>query len=68
MNSKPVSVPVGGWWKENSSRDQSENGVNYSLVVTIETPDVDTDIWTPVAQQVGIHVTSEAEVAVRIET
>jgi len=62
-----VVFPVGGWWKENPKRDQSENGVSYSLVVTIETPDIDTDIWTPVAQQIGIDVSSEAEVTVQIE-
>jgi hypothetical protein len=30
--------PVTGWWKERPSRDHSERGARYSLVVSIETP------------------------------
>ena len=48
--------PVTGWWKERPQRDHSERGARYSLVVSIETPGVDVDIWTPVAQQIGIPV------------
>jgi hypothetical protein len=49
--------PVTGWWKENPSRDHSGNGARYTLVVSIETPQQDVDIWTPVAQQIGIPAT-----------
>jgi hypothetical protein len=31
-------------------------GARYSLVVSIETPEQDVDIWTPVAEQIGISV------------
>lgn len=48
--------PVGGWWKNQPKRDRSAKGANYALVVSIETPGVDTDIWTPVAQQVGVPI------------
>lgn len=48
--------PVSGWWRENKKRDRSERGARYALVVTIETPGVETDIWTPVALQVGVPV------------
>lgn len=51
--------PVSGWWKEQPNRDRSEKGARYALVVSIETTDVETDIWTPVAVQVGIPVTIE---------
>lgn len=51
--------PVGGWWKEQPKRDRSEKGARYALVVSIETPGVDTDIWTPVAQQVGVPIVIE---------
>ena len=46
--------PVTGWWKERPTQDHSERGARYALVVSIETPDQDVDIWTPVAQEVGI--------------
>ncbi len=46
--------PVTGWWKELRKRDRSEYGARYALVVTIETDEVDTDIWTPIANQIGV--------------
>ncbi|WP_033195171.1 S8 family peptidase [Brachybacterium squillarum] len=45
--------PVLGWWKNRPQMDQSDRGVDYSLVVSIESPEVDVDLWTPVAQQVA---------------
>ncbi|WP_316295903.1 S8 family serine peptidase [Clavibacter michiganensis] len=50
--------PVAGWWKNRAKEDQSEQGVNYSLVISIESPDVEVDLWTPVSQQVrgGIEI------------
>ena len=48
--------PVSGWWKDQPKRDRSEKGARYALVVSIKTPDVDADIWTPVAQQVGMAI------------
>jgi hypothetical protein len=51
--------PVTGWWKERPDRDRSVDGVRYSLIVSIETPGVDVDIWTPVAAEVGIPIEIE---------
>jgi hypothetical protein len=48
--------PVTGWWKENKSRDRSHLGARYALVVSIETPGQDVDIWTPVAAQIGVPI------------
>ncbi|WBB56289.1 S8 family peptidase [Verrucosispora sp. WMMD573] len=48
--------PVTGWWKENPKRDGSDSGARYALAVSIETPEQDVDIWTPVAQQIGVPV------------
>lgn len=48
--------PVVGWWKNRPQMDQSDRGVDYSLVVSIESPAVDVDLWTPVAQQVAATV------------
>jgi len=42
--------PVAGWWKNRRALDQSDMGVDYSLVVSIEAPEV--DIYTSVAQQI----------------
>ena len=51
--------PVTGWWKEQPKRDRSELGVRYSLVVSIETPEVDADIWTPIAIQAAVPISIE---------
>jgi hypothetical protein len=48
--------PVSGWWKERKDRDHSDRGARYSLVVSIETSGQEVDVWTPVAQQVGIEI------------
>lgn len=53
--------PVSGWWKDLPKRDRSGIGAPYSLIVSIETEAEGADIWTPVAQQIGVPV---AEVAV----
>ena len=48
--------PVTGWWKDQPKRDRSDAGVRYSMIVSIDTPEIDVDIWTPVAQEVGIPI------------
>ena len=48
--------PVKGWWQEQPTRDRSEFGARYALIVSIQTDAEDVDIWTPVAQQVGVPV------------
>ncbi len=52
--------PVAGWWKNRGAYDQSDEGVDYSLIVSIESPEVEVDLWTPVAQQVStlVEITS----------
>jgi hypothetical protein len=51
--------PVTGWWKELQSRDQSDLGARYGLMISIETPVEDVDIWTPVATEVGVPIVIE---------
>lgn len=48
--------PVTGWWKEQPGRDGSDFGARYGLVLSIETPVETADLWTPVAQQVGVPI------------
>jgi len=56
---KVAVFPVSGWWKELQARDKSELGARYALLLSIESPADDVDIWTPVAQQVGLPITIE---------
>jgi hypothetical protein len=48
--------PVSGWWKDQPKRDRSGIGARYALVVAIETEAEGVDIWTPVAQEIGVPV------------
>ena len=52
--------PVSGWWKDQPKRDRSAVGAPYSLIVSIETEAEGADIWTPVAQQIGVPVVEVA--------
>lgn len=52
--------PVTGWWKELQSRDRSALGARYALLLSIDSPAEDVDLWTPVAQEVGLPVVIEA--------
>lgn len=54
--------PVGGWWKFNKSGDQSENGVDYSLIVSIESPETEVDLWTPVNALIETPVEISTEI------
>jgi hypothetical protein len=51
--------PVTGWWKELQKRDKSELGARYTLLLSIESPAEDVDLWTPVAQEVGLPIVIE---------
>jgi hypothetical protein len=45
------------WMVEDQpARDRSELGARYSLVIAIETEAEGVDIWTPVAQEIGVPV------------
>ncbi len=48
--------PIGGYWKDQPTHDQSFNGVPYSIIVTIDTPETGIDLWTPtnIANQTAI--------------
>lgn len=57
-------IPVAGWWKQTKSKlyeDRSEASVPYSLLLSLEV-DSEFDIYTEVAQQVGIEPTIGIEV------
>lgn len=58
--------PVGGWWKDSPKLDRSEGGVRYSLVVSIESDDVEADLWMPVAVELGIETEVETDVETEI--
>lgn len=52
--------PRVGWWRERPHLERWNRQTRYSLVVSITTPEESVDIYTPVANQVGITVPIEA--------
>lgn len=50
--------PGGGWWKERTNQKKYNNRTRYSLIVSIRTPDESIDIYTPVAVQLSIPITT----------
>lgn len=51
--------PVGGWWRERVGQGKYDNKMRYALVVSIHTPEVGVDVYTPVAVEVGVAVEIE---------
>ena len=48
--------PVMGWWKERPKLERWGKQARYALIITIRTPEVETDIYTPVANMIGVQV------------
>lgn len=49
--------PVGGWWKDWKGSKRAGRDVRYSLAITLRVlGDTDVDIYTPIANQIGIEV------------
>ena len=48
--------PAVGWWRERHHLGRWNRKTRYSLIVSIQTPTQDVDIYTPVAVQIGIPV------------
>lgn len=54
--------PVTGWWKERPHLERWNQSARYSLLITLETPRADVDIYTPIATRIGVP----AEVIIEI--
>jgi len=48
--------PIIGWWRERPQLNRWDRQARYSLIVTIETPEVEMDVYTPVMTQVETMV------------
>ena len=49
--------PVNGWWRKRKSLGRYANNIRYCLIITIETPDIYVDIYTPVSNLISISPT-----------
>lgn len=48
--------PVIGWWRERAYLEKWNKTARYSLIISLETPQQEVDIYTPVAVSIGIPV------------
>jgi len=48
--------PLIGWWKERHNLQRWGKQARYSLIVTIKTPSIETDIYTPVSNQISVEI------------
>ncbi len=46
--------PVTGWWRERKHLGFVKKQSRYSLIITISTPATDVDLYTPIAQEIGL--------------
>lgn len=51
--------PTMGWWNKRPHLNGWEKSARYSLIVTIATPGVESELYVPVANQVGVPVVIE---------
>ena len=56
--------PVVGWWRERTTLRKHNSRIRYSLIVSIETPDENIDLYTPImtkiASKISVTITSNA--------
>ena len=48
--------PVNGWWKTRKKLGKYNESVRYSLIITIDSPDSDIDLYTPIINQINIEL------------
>ncbi len=48
--------PVNGWYRKRRELGRIDEVVRYSLIVSIETPEVNIDLYTPITTQIGIEL------------
>jgi hypothetical protein len=48
--------PVSGWYRMRKKLEMYDSTVRYSLIVTIEAPEIDVDIYTPIRTSIPIEV------------
>lgn len=48
--------PSSGWWKSRQALKQYDRAVRYSLIVSIKAPEVDIDLYSPIANQLIVPI------------
>ena len=51
--------PAVGWWKTRQALERYDQTARYALIVSIRAPEMDVDLRTEVANQIGVPVEIE---------
>lgn len=54
--------PISGWWKEKNKLEKYNNKIRYSLIVSLETPNQEVDLYTPIITQIRNKVPIEIKI------
>lgn len=49
--------PVIGWWRERSNLKKYNSKLKYALIISLETPSQDVDLYTPITTKIANRVT-----------
>ncbi|MFL1901128.1 S8 family peptidase [Streptomyces tauricus] len=60
--------PSGGWWKSNNRTDRVGRPVRYALLISLETEEVETDLYTPIANKLDVPIVGTPAVRSEINT
>ena len=56
-NAKYIAVyPVIGWWRERAYLGKYNKRIRYSLVVSLDTPEIDVDLYTPIIEKISTTI------------
>lgn len=51
--------PSLGWWKTRPALERYDQRIRYSLIISISAPDIDVDLYTPIANQISVPIVIE---------
>ena len=56
--------PVIGWWRERKHLKRYNDKIRYALVISISTPEIGTDLYTPIVTQIETAVQNAVEITI----
>jgi hypothetical protein len=48
--------PVSGWWRNRPKQSRGNRSARYSLILSLETAAIEADLYTPIANQIGVPI------------